>query len=188
MLDEHERTVAFAELALGQIKAMRQVANPRNYEVWYVYASGQKASLNKIINETLARHGKLTDADLDQIYETYLTQGSATDRFDKVGARVINEIDEVMGLITDALGMTDSFGDSLDGATRNLSIASDRDQIKSVIETLVNTTREMQHAKEGLEDRLKVSKQEISHLQQNLEAIRAESLTDPLTSLGNRKY
>jgi len=136
----------------------------------------------------LARNGKLTEADLDQIYETYLTQASTTDRIDKVGARVISEIDEVMGLITDALGMTNSFGDSLDGASRNLSSASDRDQIKSVIETLVNTTREMQHAKEGLEDRLKVSKQEISHLQQNLEAIRAESLTDPLTGLGNRKY
>ena len=188
MLDEHERTMAFAELALGQIKSMRQVASPRNYEIWYVYATGQNASLNEIINETLARNGNLTEADLDQIYETYLTQASTTDRIDKVGARVINEIDEVMGLITDALGITHSFGDSLDGASRNLSLASDRDQIKSVIETLVNTTREMQHAKEGLEDRLKVSKQEISHLQQNLEAIRAESLTDPLTGLSNRKY
>jgi diguanylate cyclase len=188
MLDEHERTMAFAELALGQIKSMRQTATPRNFEIWYVYATGQNQSLNKVINETLARHGKLTDAELDQIYETYLTQTNTTDRIDKVGARVINEIDEVMNLITDALGMTNSFGDSLDGASKTLSAASDRDQIKTVIETLVNTTREMQHAKEGLEDRLKVSKQEISHLQQNLEVIRAESLTDPLTGLGNRKY
>jgi diguanylate cyclase len=33
-----------------------------------------------------------------------------------------------------------------------------------------------------------LSKSEISNLQQSLEAIRAESLTDPLTGLGNRKY
>jgi len=33
-----------------------------------------------------------------------------------------------------------------------------------------------------------LSKNEISNLQQSLEAIRAESLTDPLTGLGNRKY
>src|ERR1700730_8679196 len=46
----------------------------------------------------------------------------------------------------------------------------------------------MQQTKQALEDRLMVSKQEISQLQQNLEAIRAESLTDPLTGLGNRKY
>ena len=72
-LDEHERTMAFAEVALGQIRSLRQTAVPRNYEIWYVYATGYNSSLNKIINETLARNGKLTEADLEQIYETYLS-------------------------------------------------------------------------------------------------------------------
>ena len=63
MLDEHERTMAFAEVALGQIRSLRQTAIPRNYEIWYVYATGYNPSLNKIINETLARSGKLTEAD-----------------------------------------------------------------------------------------------------------------------------
>ena len=40
LLDEHERTMAFAEVALGQIKSLRQTAVPRNYEIWYVYATG----------------------------------------------------------------------------------------------------------------------------------------------------
>ena len=60
-LDEHERTMAFAEVALGQIKSLRQTAVPRNYEIWYVYATGYNSPLNKIINETLARNGKLTE-------------------------------------------------------------------------------------------------------------------------------
>jgi diguanylate cyclase len=30
VLDEHERTMAFAEVALGQIKSLRQTAIPRN--------------------------------------------------------------------------------------------------------------------------------------------------------------
>ena len=96
VLDEHERTMAFAEVALGQIKSLRQTAIPRNYEIWYVYATGYNSPLNKIINETLARNGKLTEADLEQIYETYLSQIKTTDRIDKVGARVIGEIDDVM--------------------------------------------------------------------------------------------
>ena len=109
MLDEHERTMAFAELALGQIRSLRQTAVPRNYEIWYVYATGYNSQLNKVINETLARNGKLTEADLEQIYETYLSQIKTTDRIDKVGARVIGEIDDVMTLITDALGMSASY-------------------------------------------------------------------------------
>src|SRR6201997_4490808 len=106
VLDEHERTMAFAELALGQIRSLRQTAVPRNYEIWYVYATGYNSQLNKVINETLARNGKLTEADLEQIYETYLSQIKTTDRIHKVGARVIGEIDDVMKVLSDALGMT----------------------------------------------------------------------------------
>src|SRR3954468_18850669 len=104
LLDEHDRTLAFAQIALGQIKSLRQTAIPRNYEIWYVYATGYNPQLNKIINETLARSGKLTEADLDQIYETYLSHIKMTDRIDKVGARVIGEIDDVMKVLGDALG------------------------------------------------------------------------------------
>jgi len=33
--EEHERTIAFGEVALDQIKALGQPASPRNYEIWY---------------------------------------------------------------------------------------------------------------------------------------------------------
>ena len=188
VLDEHERTLAFAELALGQIRSLRQTAIPRNYEIWYVYATGYNSQLNQVINETLARNGKLTEADLEQIYETYLSHLKTTDRIDKVGARVIGEIDDVMELIGDALGMSAAFNASLSGATERLTKAEDREQVMKVVESLVKTTHEMRDTTKALEDRLALSKTEISNLQQSLEAIRAESLTDPLTGLGNRKY
>jgi diguanylate cyclase len=188
VLDEHERTIAFAEVALGQIKSLRQTAVPRNYEIWYVYATGYNSPLNKIINETLARNGKLSEADLEQIYETYLSQVKTTDRIDKVGARVIGEIDAVMMLLGDALGISVSYDDSLSGASQRLSAANSGDQVKSIVESLVKSTREMREANKALEERLTSSKSEMSDLQHSLEAIRAESLTDPLTGLGNRKY
>lgn len=187
-LDEQERTWAFADIAMGQIKSLRQEAVPRNYEIWYAYATGYNSALNKVINQTLTRNGKLTEADLDQIYDTYLSPARTSDRIDQVGSRVIDEIHDVMTLITDALGMTASFGDSLIGATEKLSAADERSQVKAIVGRLVASTRDMQNTNRALESRLTVSKQEINNLQENLEAIRAESLTDPLTGLGNRKY
>ena len=188
MLDEHERTLAFAEVALGQIKSLRQTAVPRNYEIWYVYATGYNPPLNKVINETLARNGTLTEADLEQLYESYLSQIRTSDRIDKVGARVIGEIDGVMNLITDALGISATYDESLSGATETLETADSGEQLRPIIESLAAATREMRETNKALEDRLQLSKTEISNLQQSLDAIRAESLTDPLTGLGNRKY
>jgi len=63
--DEHERTMAFAEIALGQIRALRQPASPRHFEIWYTYATGYNPSLNQMINETLARNGTLRETDVD---------------------------------------------------------------------------------------------------------------------------
>jgi diguanylate cyclase len=180
-LDEHERTMAFAEVALGQIRSLRQAAIPRNYEIWYVYAAGYNCSLNRVINETLARNSKLTESDLEQIYETYLSPIRTTERIDKLGARVTNEIDDVMALITDALGITVGFGDRLKGAAEKLGAAGNREQVKAVIEALMKSTREMQETNKALENRLEISKIEINNLQHSLEAIRTESMTDPLT-------
>ncbi len=180
--------MAFAEVALGQIRSLRQTAVPRNYEIWYVYATGYNPTLNKIINETLTRNGKLTELDLEQIYDTYLSQVRNSDRIDKVGARVVNEIDDIMTLIGEALGTSEAYGKNLDNATTRLNHVTDAQSLRAIVDTLVRSTREMQDTNKALEARLIVSKQEISNLQHSLEAIRAESMTDPLTALGNRKY
>uniref|UniRef100_E6VLZ8 diguanylate cyclase n=1 Tax=Rhodopseudomonas palustris (strain DX-1) TaxID=652103 RepID=E6VLZ8_RHOPX len=186
--DDHDRTMAYAEVALSQIKNLRHGAGPRNYEIWYTYATGHNQELNRAINDTLAHRGSLSEADLDQLHDTYLSQGRATDRIDRIGARVAGEIDDIMAMLAETLGSTASFGDDLHGKSQKLSLATDHDQIKAIVERLVVTTREMRQTNSALEQRLSASKQEIANLQLSLEAIRNESLTDPLTGLGNRKH
>ena len=186
--DEHERTMAFAEIALGQIKALRQAATPRNYEVWYAYATGYHPSLNQKINETLQQSGTVSDTDIEQIYEAYLSPTRLTDRIDKVGHQGMGEIEQVMAMIDAAAGSANSYTESLADMTEKLGNSKDREGLRAIVESLVQTAKEMEVSNQKLEERLHASKQEINELQVNLEAVRTESLTDPLTQLANRKF
>ena len=185
--DEHERTMAFAEIALGQIRALRQPASPRHFEIWYTYATGYNPSLNQMINEMLSRNGTLQDTDIEQIYETYLSPSRYTDRIDRVGHKVMDEIEQVMGMLGAASGNASDYSQNLTDAARTLGLDTDDAGVRAIVETLVTATSEMQQNNQALEARLSASKQEIDQLQENLETVRTESLTDPLTTLANRK-
>jgi diguanylate cyclase len=186
--EDFERTMAFADIALGQMKALRQPATPRNYEIWYAYASGFHPSLNQQVNATIKAKGTISEADLTQIYENYLSPARLTERIDEVGSQVKGEIDQVMAMIDAAVGSANSYTESLAGATEQLDQSKDREGLRAIVESLVQTTKDMEHSNQQLEERLLASKREINDLQENLEAVRTESLTDPLTQLANRKF
>jgi diguanylate cyclase len=186
---EHERTMAFADIALGQIKALGQSASPRNYEVWFSYATGYNPSLNCRIHELLKEKGSLDDADMEGVYEAYLAPTRLTDRIDRVGSQVMGEIEQVMAMIDAAAGSASSYSESLAGVSEQLGESKgDRDSLRSIVEGLVQAAKEMEQSNQQLEERLSQSKKEISDLQSNLEVVRNESLTDPLTQLFNRKH
>ncbi len=186
--DEHERTMAFADIALGQIKALRQPATPRNYAIWYAYATGYHPSLNQKVNETLKESGALAETDLEQIYETHLSPTRLTERIDEVGSQVRGEIEQVMAMIDAAAGSANSYTESLAGMSEKIGNSKDREGLRSIVESLVQTAKDMEVSNQKLEERLNASKQEINELQVNLEVVRNESLTDPLTQLANRKF
>jgi diguanylate cyclase len=187
-VEDYERSIAFADIALGQMKALRQLATPRNYEIWYAYATGYHPSLNQQVNATLKAKGTISEADLTQIYENYLSPARLTERIDEVGSQVKGEIDQVMAMIDAAVGSATSYTESLAGATEELGRSKDREGLRAIVESLVQTTKSMEASNRNLEERLNASKREINDLQENLEAVRTESLTDPLTLLANRKF
>jgi diguanylate cyclase len=185
--DEYQRTLAFAEIALGQIRALSQPATPRNYEIWYNYATGYNSALNRAINQAIEQKGGLNEADLDQIYNTYISANRVGEQIDTVGARVLDEIKQVLEMIDAASGSATSYSEDLADASAKLAGTYDGDTLRAVIERLMEGARAMEHNNKKLEASLSVSKQEIEQLQQNLAVVRSESLTDPLTSLSNRK-
>ncbi len=185
---EHENTFAFAEVALGQIRALGQPVSPRNFEIWYNYATGYNAPLNQAINDTLSQKGALSEADIEQIYTTYIATTRLGERIDLVGSRVVDEIKQVLDMVNAAAGSATNYSETLADASEQLERTKDGEGLRAVIACLVEGAKEMELNNKKLEARLSSSRQEIEQLQQNLEIVRNESLTDPLTALSNRKF
>src|SRR5215471_14272304 len=132
-LDEHERTMAFAEIALGQIRALRQPATPRHFEIWYTYATGYNAALNQAINEVLTRDGTLTETEINRLYEIYISANRWSDRIDNVGSQVVGEIDQIMAMIGAAAGSASSYGERLTSVAQRLGLAADEPAVRAIV-------------------------------------------------------
>jgi len=92
-VDKHERNMAFAENALGQITALRQEATPRSYKIWHAHATGYKSSLNQKINNAVKQNGPLYESHLEQLYETYLAPVRPLEKIGIVDSQLIGEIE-----------------------------------------------------------------------------------------------
>ncbi|HVV92211.1 MAG TPA: GGDEF domain-containing protein [Hyphomicrobiales bacterium] len=185
--DEFERTIGFGEAALDRMRRLRHAAYPRNYEVWYTYMTGYNAGLNQAINEILDNGGLLGDEDLDRLYDQHLSPARFARRFDEVGSHIQDEIDRIVALIDSARDRADSYGTTLGRILESLGANEHRQQLLDIVTTLVRATEETKRANADLEERLAASRAQLVVLQDDIEAVRNESLTDPLTQLANRK-
>jgi diguanylate cyclase len=186
--EQYLATYEFAEIAFGQIKALKQPAHPRNYEVWYHYATGYHPAVNQLINQLLKTNGSLTQSDIDAIYDRFFSPIRQTTEIDNATSRFITQIDAVMSMLGHAADSSNAHATNLSGMNERLGKNIGPDGIRSIIETLISTARDMETSNRTLEQRLKSAKLEIQELHHHLEAVRTESLTDPLTTLANRKH
>lgn len=185
--EEFKRTIVYGETAIGHLRANETAAYPRNYELWYTYAAGYNQALNRAVNDLLRQNGRLSLDDTDRIYESHLSPLRLGDRVEHIGGQLSDELRAVVSALDNAQGDAAAYGDTLRGASSNLSSSSDRDTLRSIVETLIVETKRMEERNADLEKRLGDSKRQIDDLQISLEAIRNETLTDPLTNLANRK-
>src|SRR5262249_2087842 len=112
-----------------------------------------------------------------------------------VGSRMAAEITQVLARIDAAAGSATSYSASLadaseklQGASNNLHRGGDGIAPPAGIQPLIAGAKEMETSNRKLEARLSASREAIEELQQNLAIVRIESLTDPRTTLANRKF
>ncbi len=186
--DDYKRTIAYGDAALGYIRKNTLPAYPRYYELWYAYAAGFNHSLNRAVNEIVGEHGKITAEETQHIYNRFLSPNRLGERIDQVGSKISGEIRDMVDRLAQNSDIVAEYGNSLAGAKTQLERSQDQIQLKILIDNLIKATSDTAVANKALESQLLDSRKQIEVLQESLEAIRYEFLTDELTTLSNRKH
>src|SRR5262245_60378252 len=102
--NDYERTIVFGEKAIERIKSYRTSGYPRIYELSNTFVTSHNSALNKAVSTVLARDEGISDHEIEEIYDNYLSPLRFSDRIDEVGSRLISEIDQVMEMVETAMG------------------------------------------------------------------------------------
>ena len=184
---EHHSTLVQALTALSHIMDRQLPADPRTFEIWYVYATGSNAALNRALDQLMAQNGWVWAADLDTIYQRFFTTGRPGAQARAAADKLSVETNRVLAMLEAAVEAAGGYQTNLAGAQRQLAHADGRDGIRALVERLVSASKEMELEHERLQARLRSSLEEIDSLKADLEATHSESKRDALTRLANRK-
>ena len=185
---DRELSLKLADEVVRNIRAHGTSAHPRSYELWYTHISGQNAALSRALQDSLEKSGSITDELTQSLFDRFLAKNRFALQAEKAGNGLLVEIESVMEMIDLALGNSSTYGESLEALSADLTDNVDRGKIRDIVAKLVVATRETVSTNQTLEARLKETRTEIQDLRETLESIRTESLTDPLTTLANRKH
>src|SRR5215470_3181228 len=182
------RTLATAAIALGKIVELGLPADPRSYELWYVYATGKNQKLRDEIDTALRGDGTLTENDIDRLYAQYISSTRNVGDFDRVASRLNDEVGQVVKMINAAVSSVERYDERLNEGTAAASNATNEADLRRVIEDLITATFSMERENSSLKEQLEASRIRSEKLKHEIDAVRIESLTDALTQVGNRLY
>jgi len=186
--ERHNRTLLLAEMALQQIKTLKLPADPQSFELWYLYASNLNLKLNETINELLNRQGSLTEADLVSLYEEHISAVRSAGRLNNVANQLSGQVGQVLRMIGTASASAKQYDHSLGAGAAAFDQNPGDEAVKSIVEELIQATKAMEENNHTLEVQLVSAKNRADHLQREIETIRLESLTDPVTLVSNRQF
>lgn len=172
--------------ALERIRGLGAVPDPPTFEVWFTYFKGHNRDLNRELDAIAP--DRLSPARVQAIHHRHFATSRHLEQFLTVGQALGNETHKVKTVIEVASGSAADYGISLQSAAQMLGDTIPAMSFSELVGSLVRSTSAVQQTNALLQVQLKQSEEQFRLLQENMETLRIESMTDPLTRLANRKY
>ena len=182
-----DKANSYANAAFERIEKEKLIPTPEAYELWFVYFAQENQEICHAIDILLEANNKITDEDCRDLHQKFLNKASENERVRAAGDKIKTTIDEVRGVVSNVKQTTETYNRKLDTASGKLNIGMTGDDVNSIIQAIKNDTKGVLDINQVLEFQLAKSANMMSELQEDLEQVRKEAMTDALTHIGNRK-
>lgn len=175
-----------AARALADMRRCKVWPTPLNFELWVQIVAEPSCPLATEVDRMIAAGEAITEVKSAELAAVHLTHHMSGDNLSSASAKLAQQIDTISRALADAQREHADYGRTLAGATEVFAKA-DPPVLVQMIKTLTAATRLVQSQSSALEKRLNDSTSEVERLQQRLDIVRRDAMTDALTGLANRK-
>lgn len=159
---------------------------PNTFALMYAYAAKSDNKVVVAVDEMLER-GALCQYEIDEVYNMHLRPTDDHAKRENIGREVEQQLSSILDLVGTSMENSDQFEVALTQIERGLSDSSSSAALSSAVARLMSESRRMTDQSRRLSDGLMASMKQIERLQHELEAVRNESMRDPLPSIYNRR-
>jgi diguanylate cyclase len=186
----HDLTAArgHAESALAEMGRHGVAPTPRNYALWFAYASRSSDGLVRAMDEIAAAGKGFAQEILDQLFARHVASQPQRELYRNVGQRLQEALAQLMERLGDANGSTRAYSERLDAWSVELDAPQSLERLREVLAELAADTDLVMHKNQSLELQLVRSTGEVEELRRSLAAVQHEAMTDGLTGIANRKF
>jgi diguanylate cyclase len=163
------------------------VPTPENFELFYSYAAGENPGVAQVMAAMIAARKPFTPDLLADLRLRCLSGARAARAMDAVGTGMSQVIDTVLTRLESAGRHAGNYGATLNEAGGALDAGQSPADVAALVAKLIAATKAMEDKTRALESELQKSAEQVTELSGQLDDVRKESLTDPLTGIANRK-
>lgn len=182
-----EREQALAKTAIGLMGECDVAPTPENFELFYLYASGDNTEIARLLGELVSRRKPIAPPVLRELRARCLSHERTQAAMEDVGKGIAETLDAVLGKLEAAGKDAKDYGRALSAASGELGDDHSPATLRRLMDGLIGATRAMETRTQTLEGELQRSSEQVAELKVQLEDVRKESRLDPLTNIPNRK-
>lgn len=183
--DDYEEASSRLRLAVSLLAGHQIPPSPLNYRVGYDYVSGNNETLTQALNELVESPEQVSSENMWALYRKFFVQ-------DEKALDMMRE--ELRRIILNAQGEFERSGGNLSSYATTLGRFADildpsmpSELMETEVQKVIDDTRAAEKAQRHLESHVHTLLSEVESLRTELLQIRAESQTDSLTGIQNRK-